>query len=50
MLSREGRQYMEIAPRLPLWPGLCLAMTVYILKLFGDAKRDLLDPRLKGGG
>ena len=23
MLSREGRQYMEIAPRLALWPGLC---------------------------
>ena len=23
MLSREGRQYMEMAPRLGLWPGLC---------------------------
>ena len=49
MLSREGRQYMEIAPRLALWPGLCLTVTVYALNLFGDAVRDLLDPRLKGG-
>ncbi len=23
MLSREGRQYMEIAPHLALWPGAC---------------------------
>ena len=23
MLSREGRQYMEMAPHLALWPGLC---------------------------
>ncbi len=49
MLSREGRQYMEVAPRLALWPGLCLTVTVYSLNLFGDAMRDLLDPRLRGG-
>ena len=48
MLSREGRQYMEIAPRLALWPGPCLTVTVYALNLFGDAVRDLLDPRLRG--
>ncbi len=48
MLSREGRQYMEVAPRLALWPGLCLTVTVYSLNLFGDAMRDLLDPRLRG--
>ena len=28
MLSREGRQYMEIAPRLALWPGLCLTTSL----------------------
>ena len=49
MLSREGRQYMEMAPRLALWPGLCLTITVYSLNMFGDAMRDLLDPRLRGG-
>ena len=49
MLSREGRLYMEVAPRLALFPGLCLTITVYSLNMFGDAVRDLLDPRLRGG-
>ena len=48
LLSREGRQYMELAPRLALMPGLCLTITVYSLNMFGDAMRDLLDPRLRG--
>ena len=49
MLSREGREFMEVAPRLALWPGLCLTVVVYCLNMFGDAVRDLLDPRLRGG-
>ena len=49
LLSREGRQYMEVAPRLALLPGLCLTITIYSLNMFGDAVRDLLDPRLRGG-
>ena len=49
MLSREGRQYMEAAPHLALWPGLALTVTVYSLNMLGDAVRDLLDPRLLGG-
>ena len=48
MLSREGRQFMEQAPHLALWPGLCLTITVYCLNMLGDALRDLLDPRLRG--
>ena len=48
MLSREGRQYMTIAPRLVIWPGLCLTIVVYGINMFGDAVRDLLDPRLRG--
>jgi len=31
-----------------LWPGLCLTVTIYSLNMFGDAVRDLLDPRLRG--
>ena len=50
MLSREGREFMEVAPRLALWPGLCLTTVVYCLNMFGDAVRDLLDPRLRGAG
>ena len=49
MLSREGRQFMEQAPWLALWPGLCLTIVVYCFNMFGDAMRDLLDPRLRGG-
>ena len=49
MLSREGREYMEMAPWLALWPGLALTIVVYSFNMFGDALRDLLDPRLRGG-
>ena len=49
MLSRDGRTHMEVAPWLALWPGLCLTVVVYVLNMFGDAMRDLLDPRLRGG-
>ena len=41
---------MEVAPWLALWPGLALTITIYSLNMFGDALRDLLDPRLRGGG
>ena len=50
LLSREGRKFMEVAPGLAIWPGLCLTIVVYCLNMFGDAVRDLLDPRLRGGG
>ena len=50
MLSREGREYMEQAPWLAFWPGIFLTVLVYSLNMFGDAIRDLLDPRLRGGG
>ena len=50
MLSGDGRRYMERKPELALFPGICLAVVVYGVNMFGDAVRDLLDPRLKGGG
>ena len=49
ILSSEERRYMEMAPRLAIWPGLCLSIVVYSLNMSGDAVRDLLDPRLRGG-
>ena len=49
MLSGAGRRFMEQAPWLALWPGLALCITVYGLNMLGDAIRDLLDPRLRGG-
>lgn len=44
MLS-EGRTYMEVAPWTVLFPGMALAFIVLGINLFGDAVRDLLDPR-----
>ncbi len=48
MLSGEGRRFMEMAPGLALWPGLALTIVVWGANVFGDAMRDLLDPRLRG--
>ncbi|MBA7660333.1 Glutathione transport system permease protein GsiD [subsurface metagenome] len=49
MLSGMGRTYMLQAPWIVIWPGLALASVVYGINMFGDAVRDLLDPRLRGG-
>lgn len=38
-----------MAPWLAIWSGLFLTIVVYGLKMFGDAVRNLLDPRLRGG-
>ncbi|MBA7484967.1 Oligopeptide transport system permease protein OppC [subsurface metagenome] len=49
LLSGTGRRYMFLAPWMVIWPGLALSIVVYGVNIFGDAVRDLLDPRLKGG-
>ena len=49
MLSGEGRVYMFQAPGMVIWPGLALATVVYGVNMLGDAVRDILDPRLRGG-
>jgi peptide/nickel transport system permease protein len=49
MLSGSARKYMLLDPYMALWPGLALSITVYAVNMFGDALRDLLDPRLRGG-
>ena len=49
LLTVGGSRYLEIAPWLAVWPGLALTITIYSLNMFGDAVRDLLDPRLRGG-
>jgi peptide/nickel transport system permease protein len=49
MLSGSGRDYMLQAPWLAFAPGAALTIVVYGINVFGDAMRDLLDPRLRGG-
>ena len=48
MLSGSGRSYMFQGPWLALAPGLCLTIVVYATNMFGDALRDLFDPRMRG--
>ncbi len=48
MLSGAGRTFMFQGPWLALAPGLCLTLVVYSTNVFGDALRDLLDPRMRG--
>ena len=48
MLSGTGRTYMYLGAWLALAPGLCLTIVVYAINVYGDALRDLLDPRMRG--
>ena len=49
MLSGSARTFMFVAPWMAIWPGLALSIVVWAVNIFGDAVRDILDPRLKGG-
>lgn len=49
MLSSEGRQAMMSAPWLAVFPGVALSAAVFGINMLGDALRDVLDPRLRGG-
>jgi len=49
MLSGSGRSYMYKAPWMATWPGVAISLAVFGFNMLGDALRDLLDPRLRGG-
>lgn len=44
----EGRLYLLQNPVFALTPGVCVAILVICLNMFGDGVRDALDPRLRG--
>src|SRR5688572_21196279 len=46
----DARIYISTSWWMPLFPGLCIFVTVVGINLLGDALRDLLDPRLKRSG
>ncbi|MHB8375384.1 MAG: ABC transporter permease [Dehalococcoidia bacterium] len=48
MLSADGLLYMRRDPWLAFWPGMAIFLAVYGFNMFGDALRDVLDPRLRG--
>ena len=44
----EGRMFLLQNPVFALSPGICVAVLVISLNVFGDGIRDALDPRLRG--
>ena len=48
MLSSEGMRYFETAPWMAIFPGVFISASVFGANLFGDALRDVLDPKLRG--
>ena len=49
MITNQGKANMFVMPMLAVYPGICIGLMVFGATMFGDAVRDLLDPRLKGG-
>ena len=49
MLSLAGLDHMYQAPWIAIWPAVALSLAVFGFNMLGDALRDLLDPRLRGG-
>lgn len=45
-MLQEGRQFLEAAPWLVIFPGLALSVTALSFVAVGDALRDVLDPRV----
>jgi peptide/nickel transport system permease protein len=49
MLSESAAEYVRTAPWLVVFPGIAISLAVFGTNLFGDALRDMLDPRLRTG-
>jgi peptide/nickel transport system permease protein len=49
MLSLSGSSRFRAEPIQAVWPGVAIALAVYGFNMLGDALRDVLDPRLRGG-
>ena len=47
-MLNDAQSHMTSAPYLAVFPGLAIALAGYAFNMFGDALRDVLDPRLRG--
>jgi peptide/nickel transport system permease protein len=47
MLQGGAEEYAESAPWVAIWPGVAISLAVFGFNLFGDALRDVLDPKLR---
>lgn len=48
LMLNEGRQQLQTVPWLMFFPGFAIFLSVVIFNLWGDALRDVLDPRNEG--
>ena len=48
MLSGDTREFFAGAPWMGIAPGVALTLVVFGINMFGDAIRDVLDPKLRG--
>jgi peptide/nickel transport system permease protein len=46
-LQEGSSRLIESAPWLSIFPGIAISLTVYGFNLFGDALRDVFDPRMR---
>lgn len=49
MLTLGASRYVDTAPWLAVFPGIAITLVVFSVNMLGDALRDVLDPRLRGG-
>ncbi|MCC5844845.1 MAG: ABC transporter permease [Verrucomicrobia bacterium] len=49
MMLRDGKDWLDEAWWISVFPGMAITLTVLSFNLVGDALRDALDPRLRGG-
>ncbi len=47
MLAGGAEEYAESAPWIAVFPGIGISLAVFGFNLFGDALRDVLDPKLR---
>jgi peptide/nickel transport system permease protein len=47
MLQGGAEEYAESASWMAIWPGVAISLAVFGFNLFGDALRDVLDPKLR---
>ena len=47
MLQGGAEEFAESAPWIPIFPGVAISLAVFGFNLFGDAIRDVLDPKLR---
>jgi peptide/nickel transport system permease protein len=48
MLSGAAQNHLYRAPWMAVYPGVAISLAVFGFNMFGDALRDVLDPRLRG--